>query len=440
MSVCLSLSVCLSVYLSLPGWLSFYLFLSLSVGLSVLLAPSLSLSLSPLSVSVCVFVPAGVLFDVDGVLVRGGSLIPAARRAFRKLLDSNNNFLFPVVFVTNAGSCQRHQKADQLSRLLDVQITPDQVVLSYSPLRMLRSFHEKCVLVSGQGPVTDIANSLGFQKVVTIEQLRQHHPLLDMVDHNRRPSLSSSPLHSLPKIEAIILFGEPVRWETNLQLLVDVLLTNGSPGSAYQPQPSVQLPVLACNMDLMWMAEAPSPRFGHGMFLLCLESIYRKLMGRDLQYQGLLGKPGLLTYQYAEQLLRKQNNNHKLKTIYAVGDNLMTDIYGANLYNRYLAQQHVTMVTSSQVIAQGSGTEAAVAVPEEELACVAAECHSILVCTGVYNPHASLPSNESSSITETVFHGHRDLVLDPDLVEPTHVVEDVEAAVDLMLQKEVADL
>uniref|UniRef100_A0A672ZFE6 Haloacid dehalogenase like hydrolase domain containing 5 n=1 Tax=Sphaeramia orbicularis TaxID=375764 RepID=A0A672ZFE6_9TELE len=393
-----------------------------------------------LSFPICL--PAGVLFDVDGVLVRGGSLIPAARRAFRKLLDSNNNFLFPVVFVTNAGSCQRHQKADQLSRLLDVQ-----VVLSYSPLRMLRSFHEKCVLVSGQGPVTDIANSLGFQKVVTIEQLRQHHPLLDMVDHNRRPSLS------------------PVRWETNLQLLVDVLLTNGSPGSAYQPQPSVQLPVLACNMDLMWMAEAPSPRFGHGMFLLCLESIYRKLMGRDLQYQGLLGKPGLLTYQYAEQLLRKQNNNHKLKTIYAVGDNLMTDIYGANLYNRYLAQQHVTMVTSSQVIAQGSGTEAAVAVPEEELACVAAECHSILVggvkssasicllicvlisystcpqvCTGVYNPHASLPSNESSSITETVFHGHRDLVLDPDLVEPTHVVEDVEAAVDLMLQKEVADL
>lgn len=59
---------------------------------------------------------------------------------------------------------------------------------------------------------------------------------------------------------AIILFGEPVRWETNLQLLIDVLLTNGSPGSVYDPQLTAQLPVLACNMDLMWMAEAPSPR------------------------------------------------------------------------------------------------------------------------------------------------------------------------------------
>lgn len=59
---------------------------------------------------------------------------------------------------------------------------------------------------------------------------------------------------------AIILFGEPIRWETNLQLLMDVFLTNGSPGCVYDPQLSAQLPVLACNMDLMWMAEAPSPR------------------------------------------------------------------------------------------------------------------------------------------------------------------------------------
>lgn len=62
-----------------------------------------------------------------------------------------------------------------------------------------------------------------------------------------------------------------------------------------------------------------SRRFGHGMFLLCLESVYRKLTGRELQYQALLGKPSLLTYQYAEHLLRLQNNNHRITTIYAIG-------------------------------------------------------------------------------------------------------------------------
>lgn len=64
----------------------------------------------------------GVLFDVDGVLLRGGSVIPAAQRAFRKLVDKDNNLLLPVVFVTNAGSCQRHHKATQLSHLLEVQV------------------------------------------------------------------------------------------------------------------------------------------------------------------------------------------------------------------------------------------------------------------------------------------------------------------------------
>ncbi|KAF7207439.1 haloacid dehalogenase-like hydrolase domain-containing 5 [Nothobranchius furzeri] len=379
---------------------------------------------------------AGVLFDVDGVLLRGGSVIPAARRAIRKLVDQNNNFLFPVVFVTNAGSCLKHHKAQQLSRLLDVQVTPEQVVLSHSPLHMMKSFHDKCVLVSGQGPVSRIAHTLGFQTVVTMEQLSEQHPLLDMVDHNRRPTTPPSPLQSLPQIEAIILFGEPIRWETNLQLLIDVLLTNGRPNCVYDTQVSNQLPVLACNMDLLWMADAASPRFGHGMFLLCLESVYKKLTGQKLQYEALLGKPSLLTYQYAEKLLRQQNHNHKLSTIYAVGDNLMTDIYGANLFNRYLAQQHAAMTTGAKLVAQATGSQMTMA--EEELVS-ASQCSSILVCTGVYNPHAPMLSDQDRSMSEMIFGGHSDLKLELDLVEPSHVVEDVEAAVDLLLQQESSD-
>uniref|UniRef100_A0A3Q2P1G5 Haloacid dehalogenase like hydrolase domain containing 5 n=1 Tax=Fundulus heteroclitus TaxID=8078 RepID=A0A3Q2P1G5_FUNHE len=64
----------------------------------------------------------GVLFDVDGVLLRGGSVIPAAQRALGKLVDRNNRFRFPVVFVTNAGSCLRQHKAQQLSHLLGLQV------------------------------------------------------------------------------------------------------------------------------------------------------------------------------------------------------------------------------------------------------------------------------------------------------------------------------
>lgn len=148
----------------------------------------------------CLSSQVGILFDVDGVLLRGGSVIPAARRAFQKLLDQEKkSFRLPVVFVTNAGSCHRQHKARQLSQLLEVQvrtpqpccyfilmslsvtsrdpasappplpslsvqIVPEQVVLSHSPLQMFRSLHDKCVLVSGQGPVRNIAATYPFME------------------------------------------------------------------------------------------------------------------------------------------------------------------------------------------------------------------------------------------------------------------------------------
>lgn len=112
------------------------------------------------------------------------------------------------------------------------------------------------------------------------------------------------------------------------------------------------IPVLACNMDLLWMAEAknprycmyvpkkgmrqvlngttvllhsmsPSPRFGHGMFLVCLESLYKKVTGYELKYEALIGKPSVVTYNYAELLIRQQAERlgwtTPVKRLYAIG-------------------------------------------------------------------------------------------------------------------------
>ncbi|XP_053159073.1 haloacid dehalogenase-like hydrolase domain-containing 5 isoform X1 [Hemicordylus capensis] len=392
----------------------------------------------------------GFLFDIDGVLVRGKTPIPAARKAFQKLLNSQGQFLVPVVFVTNAGNCLRQKKADQLSHVLGVPISQDQVMMSHSPLRMFKRFHDKCVLVSGQGPLLEIAEQLGFCQPITIDKLRETYPLLDMVDHDRRPKVLHPPAVQLPKIEAVVLFGEPVRWETNLQLIIDVLLTSGYPGNPYPQATHPHIPVLACNMDLMWVAEAQSPRFGHGTFMVCLENIYKKITGKDLKYEALMGKPSELTYHYAEYLIRVQAAakqwSKPIQTLYAIGDNLMTDIYGANLYNRYLEEKNPRRGSKARIQAKAAGgTRSATISQEEELdntweselaSATATSCRSVLVCTGVYNPHTEVPFDTRESITETVFHGHRDFRFDPALVEPDHIVPDVDAAVDLIFQLE----
>ncbi|NXP57907.1 HDHD5 hydrolase, partial [Chloropsis cyanopogon] len=351
----------------------------------------------------------GFLFDIDGVLVRGRTPIPAARTAFRKLVNSQGQFLVPVVFVTNAGNCLRQKKADQLSHLLGVPISQDQVMMSHSPLRMFKRYHKKCVLVSGQGPLLDIAQDLGFCQPITIDTLREKRPLLDAVDHERRPNVLVSGDFCFKPL-SVVLFGEPVRWETSLQLIIDVLLTSGYPGNPYGQENYPHIPVLACNMDLMWVAEAQSPRFGHGTFMVCLENIYKKITGKDLKYEALMGKPSRLTYQYAEHLIRAQalqrSWEQPIQTLYAVGGPAL------------LSPE------------PGPGWENPLA------PAAAARCRSVLVCTGVYSPHSQVPPAASDSVPEAVFHGHRDFSFDPALVEPDHIVPDVDAAVDLVFQLE----
>uniref|UniRef100_A0A672Q5S9 Cat eye syndrome critical region protein 5 homolog n=1 Tax=Sinocyclocheilus grahami TaxID=75366 RepID=A0A672Q5S9_SINGR len=350
----------------------------------------------------------GLLFDIDGVLVRGKTPIPAAKRAFQKLVDAKGQFVVPVVFVTNAGNCLRQKKADQLSHILGV-------------------------------PVSSALYEIGQMTYI------------GRYERNRILSLlfQSSPVVNLPRVEAVVLFGEPIRWETNLQLIIDVLLTNGNLSNAYETTLSAHLPLLACNMDLMWMAEAHSARFGHGTFMVCLENIYKKITGKDLKYEALMGKPSELTYHFAEFLIREQAAERgwraPIRSLYAIGDNLMTDIYGANLYNRYLDERLARKSTKAVAnMVTGAGTPASV--PQEvdmdngwesELASPSAtSCKSILVCTGVYNPHMELPKDANQCIKETVFHGHRDFRFDPALVEPEKIAEDVDAAVQLIFEME----
>uniref|UniRef100_A0A8C3VAJ8 Haloacid dehalogenase-like hydrolase domain-containing 5 n=1 Tax=Catharus ustulatus TaxID=91951 RepID=A0A8C3VAJ8_CATUS len=347
--------------------------------------------------------------------------LPAARRAFQRLADGDGRLRVPVVFLTNAGNCLPSAKARELSQALELQVSPEQVILSHSPLQLFSQFHQRCMLVDGQGPVEENARNLGFKHVVTIEALRKAYPLLDMVDLSRRPKELPPPATGFPTIEGVILFGEPVRWETSLQLITDVLLSNGNPGEELQDVPYPHLPILACNMDLLWMAEAKMPRLGHGTFLLCLESIYKKVTGRELKYEALIGKPSPVTYRYAQYLIQQQAEKQGWKApirhLYAVGDNPMSDIYGANLYNNYLKAAQQNQVQA------GLKRSPQAASPQAE---------SILVCTGVYRHNSDVPKKTA----QTVFHGHRDFCFDPSLVEASYVVQDVDHAVQLAFKKE----
>ncbi|CAF0787996.1 unnamed protein product [Adineta steineri] len=323
------------------------------------------------------------IFDIDGVITKGPNFIKAAKPAIQALIQLK----IPVVFLSNTCVLES-EKAKQLSSMLGIIINPDQVVLAQTPICTFTEYHNKHVLISGQGPTEEIGRLLGFKSITTIEKVCKAFPDLDMVDHMNRAKLSEMIKtqglvrdENFRPIDAILLLGEPINWESSLQVITDLLLTDGNPAvvPVDKTNDCNHIPVIACNKDLVFKAAADLPRFGHGAFLTCLETLYKKLSGKELKYKAFTGKPFEISFQYAEIIANKLafvNGQSKIDRIYFIGDNPDVDIVGANIYNDLLKQDmNCKTSTSGYDLIQDSQYLSATI------------CESILVCTGVYDPN-----------------------------------------------------
>ena len=79
--------------------------------------------------------------------------------------------------------------------------------MAHSPLKMFKQFHNKRVLVSGQGPIHEISKNLGFTNVCTVDDIRKAFPVLDVVDQRRRDNMVNTHLTIPSLIEIIIPFN-----------------------------------------------------------------------------------------------------------------------------------------------------------------------------------------------------------------------------------------
>ena len=111
-------------------------------------------------------------------------------------------------------------------------------------------------------------------------------------------------------------------------------------------------------------------------------------------------------------------------------DNLDTDIYGANVCNEYLKSFHKTADGNSEGQVSRTGEEAEVSGTNKWMPEVR-NLESILVRTGV-----SCQDGENLTSTEGARFRHRDTVFQPHLRRACHVVDDIMAAVELILKKE----
>ncbi|EFP11656.1 hypothetical protein CRE_30281 [Caenorhabditis remanei] len=387
--------------------------------------------------------PFGIVLDIDGVLFRGRNLLPRVKEAFSLITDKKGNFVVPTVFLTNGTNSTEKIKAAQLSEQLGFRIPADHVLMSHSPLRMFTDLHDKQVLVVGQKNATSIAKGIGFKKVTTIDHLRKWFPHLDCTDFSRKhvdPKETEAARKRFRPIEAIVMLGEPLKWETSLQLMLDCVLTYGRMDTMVFPliagglRPD-HIPIVACNVDLVWMADVASqlPRIGHGVFIHVLDTLYEKLTGQHLKFTATLGKPTEVSYLHAAHRIQRLAKAMKLgdvKYLYVIGDNPMSDVLGARLFDRYLRHGGVGRFDHLDLEAfEGNDGEK----PRVRTRNVVERCISILVETGVHQEHVHMNGvvKPISALIDNLSKGEQLLLNQPNFVE-----YDLHAAIRTILRRE----
>jgi HAD superfamily hydrolase (TIGR01456 family) len=329
------------------------------------------------------------LYSIDGVLLRSAAPIPGASESLTYLQNHN----IPFILLTNGGGKHEIERVSDISKSLALQkpLTVKNFIQSHTPIAdFLHNFpHPSSAAGDGSGLPSDstilvvggesdncrkVAETYGFHNVIAPGDIFVAYPEIwpfskvfssyykSFACPLPRPINPSDPSNSL-KIDAIFVFNDPRDWALDLQIILDVMLSNSGiigtmstkngdknlPNNGFQQDN--QPPLYFSNPDLLWAAGWHLPRLGQGGFQYALEGVWKRLTdGAELK-STVMGKPSSLTYAFAEKRLNsyrrdlvrdmlgeEQHSESEidlpdLKKVYMVGDNPESDIMGANNYN-----------------------------------------------------------------------------------------------------------
>ncbi|KAL9649790.1 hypothetical protein ABK040_009604 [Willaertia magna] len=286
-----------------------------------------------------------IVFDIDGVLIHDGKVIDGVIDILNDLYKHH----IPFVFVTNGGGETEEERATFLSTLFGIKIDPERIILAHTPLRKHASPNEKVLYIGRNEYSCDkIMENYGFKNRISLSQFREKYPMYlpyTMKDHenyfkfNNKEQLE---LSKNDKINSIVVLDTPVDWLESLQICCDLLLSDGRIGHQLDftdPNTKQEVNINFCNPDLVYQGICIHPRFTQGAFRECLNCLFLKMNHNTLPLNcKLFGKPFEITYNYAKEILLEQlkkyhqfeNDSLDDLTIYAIGDNPLSDIKGAN--------------------------------------------------------------------------------------------------------------
>ncbi|MCJ1462146.1 hypothetical protein MMC07_000746 [Pseudocyphellaria aurata] len=280
-------------------------------------------------------------FDIDGVLIRGGEPIPEAIEAMKVLNGANEyGIKVPYIFVTNGGGKTEEERCLDLSRQLELEISPGQFICGHSPMREMAEIYGTVLVVGGEGEkCRQVAEGYGFKDVVTPGDIIKDNSATtpfrkltqEETDHSRARNFGEQ------EIEAIFVFADSRDWAGDQQIILDLLMSVkgrlGTRSATFDEGP----PIFFSHNDIVWSASHQLTRLGMGALRASLEAMFKAITGKELQSTAF-GKPQIGTFQFATRLLQQwRKDTHEIDsppaTVYFVGDTPESDIRGTNEYN-----------------------------------------------------------------------------------------------------------
>lgn len=218
--------------------------------------------------------------------------------------------------------------------------------------KLVTKYSNSLIVIIGSSSCKTVAESYGFKKVVTTEELHARFPQLwPLIKPNPNITAPNYDFETEP-IRAVLTFYDSPDWGRDIQIATDVLrsqngilgtlggcgIKNGKQLGFHQ---SVELHF--SNPDFVWAAEWPVNRFAQGAFRMALFHLFEALTGHTLKYTQY-GKPETVTYDYAREVIedvaktvfkeeshgrKHHGSSAEMRKVFMIGDNPHSDITGA---------------------------------------------------------------------------------------------------------------
>merc|ERR1711939_613396 len=301
-------------------------------------------------------------FDINGVLIKGGEVIPEAIEAMKVLNGENEyNIKVPYIFVTNGGGKTEEERCIQLSNQLQLEVSPGQFICGHTPMREMAQKYKTVLVVGGEGEkCRTVAEGYGFQDVITpgdiIKDNSDTTPFRKLTDEEH----TNSKLRNYGEIpiEAVFVFADSRDWAGDQQIILDLCMSKngrlGTRSETFDEGP----PVYFAHNDVIWATSHTYSRIGMGALRASLEAMFKAITGKELKTIAF-GKPQLGTFQFATRLLQQwRKDTHGIdappETVYFVGDTPESDIRGTNEYNKHAANTWYSILVRTGVYQEGT--------------------------------------------------------------------------------------